>query len=353
MNNPTKKKELTSEFESLVRNGIEFLEKAISQLNSDPKHSVINFYTAVEIFLKAPLVREHWSLVVVDRDPNRQKYEAGDFISVTFEDACSRLSVSLGKTLGKPAKEAFDKVRRHRNRIVHFYHKGLSGKQHDEIKLEQAHAWYELNRFVTDTWKEAFEPFIDSFARMERSLVANNHYAQVKYESLKAKIEGMKKGGANITDCPYCKMNGYKVDEVIDQLFECRCMICFRGESQLKVTCPECGDEDQYVTAEEGFTCTECDHSVSGDNLLDLVDDSKRSYKDYYDAQTPANCGECQGYHTVCEYRDGYLCTNCLDYSESIGHCEWCNDPTTADTEDTYVTGCEFCDGYAGHHAND
>lgn len=46
----TTKKEAASDFENLVRNGIDFLTKAISQLESDPKHSVINFYTAVEIF---------------------------------------------------------------------------------------------------------------------------------------------------------------------------------------------------------------------------------------------------------------------------------------------------------------
>lgn len=353
MDKPENNEELPSDFESLVMNGIEFLEKAISQLHSDPKHSVINFYTAVEILLKAPLVREHWSLVVADRDPNRQKYEAGDFISVSFDDTCSRLSVSLGKPINKSTKDAFNKVRHHRNRMVHFYHKGLDGKQHDEIQLEQAHAWFELNRFVTDAWKDAFEPFIRNFARMERSLAATNHYAQVKYSSLKAKIEGMKKAGAIIDDCPRCKMNGYEAEEVADQLFSYRCMICFRGEVRLDLSCPKCNDEDQHLAPDEGFSCSACGHSVSSDDLFGLLDDSRRSYKDYFDAQTPANCGECNGYHTVCEYRGGYLCTACLTHSDSVGQCEWCNDPTTGDTEQTYVSGCEFCDGYAGHHAND
>lgn len=98
------KQKTASDFDNLVRNGIDFLEKAMSQLESDPKHSVINFYTAVEIFLKAPLVHEHWTLVVFDRDLNRQKYEAGDFLSVSFEDACTRLSTALSKPLKKARK---------------------------------------------------------------------------------------------------------------------------------------------------------------------------------------------------------------------------------------------------------
>ncbi|MDI7066278.1 hsdR, partial [Klebsiella pneumoniae] len=74
------------DFENLVRNGLDFLEKAISQLAAEPKHSVINFYTAVEIFLKAPLVLDHWSLVHANGDRNREKYESGDFVSVSFEE---------------------------------------------------------------------------------------------------------------------------------------------------------------------------------------------------------------------------------------------------------------------------
>jgi hypothetical protein len=172
------KKDAASDFENLVRNGIDFLTKAISQLESEPKHSVVNFYTAVEIFLKAPLVHEHWALVVVDRNLNRQNYEAGDFLSVSFDDACTRLATALKQPLQSTAKEAFDKVRKHRNRMVHFYHSGINGKQREEIKLEQAQAWFELNRFITDTWREEFKPFQSEFRRMERDLINNNHYAK-------------------------------------------------------------------------------------------------------------------------------------------------------------------------------
>ena len=68
MPRPSKARAPMADFENLVRNGIDFLEKAMLQLENDPKHSVINFYTAVEIFLKAPLVHDHWTLVVLDRD---------------------------------------------------------------------------------------------------------------------------------------------------------------------------------------------------------------------------------------------------------------------------------------------
>lgn len=355
MSKSAAKKEPTTDFENLVRNGIDFLEKAVSQLDSDPKHSVINFYTAVEIFLKAPLVSDHWSLVVVDRDPNRQKYEAGDFLSVSFEDACRRLGTALNKPLNPSAKDAFDKVRKHRNRMVHFYHSGLNGKQRNEIKLEQATAWFELNRFVADTWREQFKPFASEFQQIERKLIANNHYAKAKYEDLKPKIEGMKKGGSTFGDCPRCQTNAYKAEEEAPRLTSFHCMVCFHGGKQLQIDCPDCGGTDQHMEPYDGFSCTECDCEVSGENgIFELLDQNQvRGTKHDIDSDTPANCDECQGHHSVCEYEGGYLCTNCFAYFEYVGECQWCNEPMTGNTEDTYVTGCEFCDGYAGHHAND
>jgi hypothetical protein len=348
-----------TDFENLVRNGIDFLEKAISQLKDEPKHSVINFYTAVEIFLKAPLVKEHWSLVIADRDPNRQQYETGDFVSVSFEDACKRLERSLKKGLKPGAIEAFDKVRQHRNRMVHFYHSGTSKKQHDAIMLEQARAWFELNRFVTDDWRKLFEPYLAEFKWMERILVANNHYAQTKFANLRAQIEGKTKGGAVFTTCPRCTTDANEVtssEPALENLTHRKCLVCFRAETLLQVTCPECSDAEQYLCPDESFTCSECNHEIKGEHrIFRFLDQSRRplTKDDDIDSDTPANCDECQGYQTVCDYADGYLCTNCFAYFESINHCGYCNAPMTGSDEGTMFDGCEWCEGVAGRIADD
>ena len=348
------KKESTSDFENLVRNGIDFLNKAISQLESDPKHSVINFYTAVEIFLKAPLVDNHWTLVVVDPDFNRQNYEQGDFVSISFNVACTRLATTLGKPLHKTAKETFDKVRTHRNRMVHFYHSGINGRQIGEIKLEQAQAWFELNRFITETWQELFKPFQPEFRRMERNLINSNHYAKVKYDDLKPKIEGMKRGGHVFEDCPQCSTNALHVEEEVGNLIPRKCWVCFHSDRRVKLDCPGCGEINQHLLAYEGFECDECGHKASDDALFDLLDQNPvRGTKHDVDSNTPANCDECQSYHSVCEYQDGYLCTNCLTYFEHLEKCEWCNDPMTGSSADTYAFGCEHCDGYACYVSDD
>ncbi|RJQ27516.1 hsdR [Candidatus Parcubacteria bacterium] len=349
------KREPLEDFENLVRNGVDFLKKAISQLDSDPKHSVINFYTAVEIFLKAPLVHEHWTLVVGDRDFNRSKYEAGDFLSVNFEDTCKRLATALGKQLKPSAKEAFDKVRKHRNRMVHFYHDGIDGLQRDEIKLEQAQAWFELNRFIFDTWRDKFAPFRAELLQMEQHLIAYNHYAQAKYESLKSKVEAMKIEGKSFEVCSRCSTPACQVEEEVERLTSHHCLVCFLHERKVQVACPECHDDGQQVTAYELFSCKICGHEiVKEEAIFDLLDQcGVRGTKDDLDSDTPANCDECQGYQTVCDFENGYLCSNCFTFFDTLNQCAYCNDYMTGDPKGTYAHGCEHCDGMAGRYANE
>lgn len=190
---------------------------------------------------------------------------------------------------------------------------------------------------------------------MERSLIANNQYAKAKYQDLKPKIEGMKKGGKTFEDCPQCGTNATEVEEEAPRLILRHCMVCFHSEKQIRIDCPDCGNSGQYIDPHESFVCKQCDCEVSGDSgIFNLLDQNTiHGTKDDFDSATPANCDECQGYHTVCDYEGGYLCTNCFAYFDSVSQCQWCNDPMTGETEYSYATGCEHCDGLAGHHADD
>lgn len=49
-------------FESVVSNAIDFMTKSISELKEHPKSSVIDFYSSIELFFKARLLKEHWAL---------------------------------------------------------------------------------------------------------------------------------------------------------------------------------------------------------------------------------------------------------------------------------------------------
>lgn len=52
------------DFGKLVENAFDFLDKAGREFENEPKYSVIHFYAALELFLKARLLHEHWTLIL-------------------------------------------------------------------------------------------------------------------------------------------------------------------------------------------------------------------------------------------------------------------------------------------------
>jgi hypothetical protein len=130
----------------LVINALDFLARSIADLEQQPKHSTINFYTAVELFLKARLMAEHWSLVVSKRyEPDWDKFLAGDFHSVSLDEAALRLKKTVRSGLADQELKAFQRVGAHRNKAVHFFHEAHSAEENDAllrvIAKEQLTAW--------------------------------------------------------------------------------------------------------------------------------------------------------------------------------------------------------------------
>lgn len=79
-------------FDQLVENAIDFLSHSLEELEEKPKYSVINFCVAIELFLKARLLLEHWSLVIEDpQNANITKFLSGEFKTVGIDDAIQRL----------------------------------------------------------------------------------------------------------------------------------------------------------------------------------------------------------------------------------------------------------------------
>lgn len=118
----------------LVENALDFLHRAIDDLEGHPKHSVIGFYTGVELFLKARLLAEHWSLVVSPRkDPDFEAFLKGNFVSVSLEEAASRLEKAVRSGLSPGELQTFKRVGQHRNKMVHFFSRGCIGGAKDRV----------------------------------------------------------------------------------------------------------------------------------------------------------------------------------------------------------------------------
>ena len=82
-----KKQNKEEMFDALVKNAIDFLDSSLDDLNKRPKNSIVDFYSSVELFLKARLMHEHWTLILSRPElANLDSFQVGDFHSVFLDD---------------------------------------------------------------------------------------------------------------------------------------------------------------------------------------------------------------------------------------------------------------------------
>ncbi|CCO50370.1 hypothetical protein VIBNISOn1_p0207 [Vibrio nigripulchritudo SOn1] len=112
-------------FQHVVNNALDFLGQSIAELQQKPKYSVIHFHAAIELVLKARLMSEHWSLVVSPKkQADWQEFTQGKFVSVTLEEAATRLEKVAQSGLGDKQLKLFRAVTKHRNQMVHLLRHG-------------------------------------------------------------------------------------------------------------------------------------------------------------------------------------------------------------------------------------
>ncbi len=343
-------------FRSVVENAIDFLKKSITELDEYPKYSIINFHASVELFVKARLMAEHWTLVVSKRqEPNWDRFISGDFHSVTLADAASRLSNIIQSGLSKSELDAFQKVTHHRNKVFHFYHEAHSDVKNQQMKQEvvrtQLKAWYILHRLITEKWKNTFQPWANEIDNIGKELRKFHEFLAVIFENLQSNIETLKKQDQIFTSCPSCGFEAQRHDNEKGTIYYSECLVCGLQEKNLQIECPDC--QATVFFADEGRSnCHKCDKFFTPETLSDLLIDGGGAYeaaKEGDHTSYSANCGECEGYHTVILTENGeHICVNCLNTFESLNCCEWCNEENTGDMENSYWAGCSVCEGKSG-----
>jgi hypothetical protein len=111
---------------TLLENGLDFIWSALEGLSSNPdrrrlKYAVLHLSSGTELILKERLRREHWSLVFdKPENANRNKYEGGDFTSVSFQACLKRLVEICGVSISDEQKKRVTALRDKRNRLEHF-----------------------------------------------------------------------------------------------------------------------------------------------------------------------------------------------------------------------------------------
>ena len=128
---------------------------------------------------------------------------------MTYDETRTRLGDILEKPLPKETMTVFDKVRQHRNRVVHFYHPSFTDAEQNQIQREQADAWFALNRLMRDEWKSIFgakDSYSWKLAHGEtRLLRGSEFYAAVRLRQVKEELDALAKSGKQIAVCDICK----------------------------------------------------------------------------------------------------------------------------------------------------
>lgn len=331
-------------FSGMVENGLDLLQRAARELATAPKYSVVHFASGVEILLKARLMREHWSLII-ERSENAdaRKFTSGDFKSVGAEQAIHRLAQIAGDRLDDAEKAAILAVQKHRNRVLHHFHDGLSKKASEErvaeIAAEQSRMWYYLERLLTGRWNHFFRSYKRRISSIDKAFKRNRSYLRGKFQAIEASLDEKR-----CSDCSTC---GFPAREsgLEGLVTRSSCHVCGATDTSLQVCCTACNESTEFDDP-SGSVCFHCDHKITLAELL--------SPGGAFDSGNDTDCGA--AYCMVCEYfgemtvipaGDGYLCVSCHSTFHDIDSCGYCSEAIAGSpgSVETYLYGCLLCDG--------
>lgn len=344
----------------VVENALDFLTRAIGDLNESPKHSVIGFYTGVELFLKARLLAEHWTLVVAKtQDPEVGAFLRGDFSSVTLKEAATRLEKVVGSGLSGPELQTFAKVGHHRNKMIHFFHEEGEESEREQVRIsilmQQMTAWHQLNILLTRRWGDVFAPWQREISSIQRKLRGHRQYLKVAYNHARPALAEAKADGRILETCPACKYKAEIHLKVKDIPYVTSCPVCELTQHALRIDCPDC--ETEILFRQDGHAeCPGCDRSFEPTDLAEVLDDGGARHLAALDGDFSelGNCDECDGYHLIATTETGqHVCAGCLTEFDTLQFCEFCGEANSGDMTDSYWSGCNHCDGRSGAYQDD
>ncbi|MGW4979789.1 hypothetical protein, partial [Streptomyces mirabilis] len=304
-----------------VRNGIDYLASVVEHLDEnesaveprDLKYAVLHLQAAVEVLLKARLLREHWSLVF--KDPGkatRADFESGDFESCGTDAAVERLRDIAGIAIDRKETEALKDLAKDRNALQHY---GLTHNAH-AVEARAGRVLDFLMRFLDTQLLPLLQgPERD---RAERDMIPVDAGVKNISSYVKRRLNRLSGELAGLTTqtimCPSCEQMTLVVTP---QNGDCR----FCGESwdsaEVLVF--------SYVGCSDGllaqvYPCPQCDTNTFVESVR-FVDSPKGSDTLY-----------CFGCAIRYEAQDLSLCTSCSR--------PW---PTEADDEGSVATLCPDC----------
>ena len=257
---------------SLTDNALDFLLSASESVSRDPtprnlKDAIIHAANGIEVLAKARLAREHWSLIFDDVNrADRQKLEAGDFISVNPQNTLTRLERIVGVSIAKQYKAHLDTLRKLRNRLTHF----TANIEPEQAKSLVAKAMTFCVEFCER--QDMVTPDSESkLGEIHTNLTGLTEFVDSRMASITESL----KWYSTVLECPECWQKALGIDDgQIDCKF-CRYktepedLVDILSEGRIE-DCPECGREQTFVFIynfayeEARWVCCFC--GISGKN---------------------------------------------------------------------------------------
>lgn len=296
-------------FDSLCRNALDFLNRALDDLEARPKSALIHFAAAVELVFKARLVLIGSMWVAEEpTEATAERFAQGRLRTVGLELAKQRIETLGGGAIDPEAFKIFRAVARHRNRVVHFFHSGMdSAQQREAIAAEIYVAWYYLYRLLSELW-------LKQFAAFQRDISEFGVRLQGLRPFLDAVFKKVVKGNPKASGFSNCQICSYKaVDSAT-------------GDRYAAAVCRVCG-------------VTTPSHKAIQHGEEDFV----------------ASCMSCGAYQSARVTTFGLRCGECGETFSESSTCEYCNEHWVGVSEDygDFYTGCEYCEGAAGRHSRE
>ena len=346
----------TNYSEKLIDSALDFLQAAIKQIDTDPKASLISFCTAIELFLKARLVYEHWSLIVMGDDPKVSFFKQGKFKSIGFRKLIPRIKNVTNDKISSDMEECFNDLADHRNKMVHFYHEASNDEQaRERIAIEQLNGWYFLQQLLTK-WDFLIKEKSQIIEDIQHQMLDYKKYPEAVFNRIKPKIGKDEKNGANYRTCTSCKQRAGKETELTEYLYEYDCQICHHGEYFIKTQCSNNVCNATIVIDEPSmYRDTSCDKCATEFHKTPFFEKLDETFYEKKVGRKFKNCGACFGQHeSVIEHGGYYICSYCFLIQEDFNVCDWCGIPQIGNDEliDSDTLGCAFCEGRSDYYAS-
>ncbi len=341
-------------FDSLVINAIDFLESSIDDLNKRPKNSIVDFYTAIELFLKARLMLEHWTLILDDPGKaNKQKFSVGDFNSVYFNDAVQRLNTIIGIKLGDNIIDEFKTLGAHRNQIVHFAHTEYSSTQANKagVVAQQWSSWHHLYNLLTVEWKGEFIKYKKEIERVHKRMLQQKDFLNTRFNEVTKDISILKLKKTKIVKCRQCGLEAGKVNATHKWGDDYECLVCESQGVAVKqvadtLPCPNCKVPFEFFGSDIN-KCPKCAHEITTNILIKLCREVYITGDEWWEegGECIAGCHVCKHTPNSVFYIDGqWSCVSCFDRGWSAVNCPHCDEYVTGDMETIKYFACYKCE---------